>query len=181
MSSRSVTNCARRHNFASTIASIRCANAKDHHCLCLCARVEAKGANTLENLLARAAPGIEVDLLSIDIDGDDYFVLESLEKLAPRVIVCEYNPTIPPQLELVPAPGNYFGCSALALVRLAERRGYRLVAVTDTNCFFVRASDFDDRRRIRASFETRGDDETRRAHARGVGGRRRVAGHRLAR
>jgi hypothetical protein len=44
----------------------------------------------------------------------------------------------------------------------------------------VGASDFDDGRRIRAGLKTRGDDEARRAHARGVGGKRRVAGHRLA-
>ena len=44
----------------------------------------------------------------------------------------------------------------------------------------VGASDFDDGRRIRAGVETRGDDGARRAHARGVGGKRRVAGHRLA-
>jgi hypothetical protein len=94
------------------------------------------------HLLAREAPGLEIDLLSIDVDGDDYFVLASLDAIAPRVIVCEYNPTIPPHLDLVPEAGNYFGCSALALVRVAARKGYRLVAVTDTNCFFVRAADF---------------------------------------
>jgi putative sugar O-methyltransferase len=45
-------------------------------------------------------------------------------------------------MELVPAPGNYFGCSALSLVNLAEKKGYKLVAVTDSNCLFVAAPDF---------------------------------------
>jgi len=117
------------------------ANSKGYDCQCIHARVEPAGANTLDAILRREAPGLAIDLLSIDIDGDDYFVLASLEA-RPRVIVCEYNPTIPPHLDLVPKPGNYFGCSALALVRLAETKGYRLVAVTDTNCFFVRAADF---------------------------------------
>ncbi len=117
-------------------------NTKGRDCHCICARVAPTGANTLDNILRREAPGLEVDLLSIDIDGDDYFILESIETIEPRVIVCEYNPTIPHHLELVPDPGNYFGCSALALVRLAETKGYELVAVTDTNCFFVRAVDF---------------------------------------
>jgi putative sugar O-methyltransferase len=118
------------------------ANTNGYDCHCICARVEPSGANTLEAILQRAAPGLEIDLLSIDVDGDDYFVLASLDAIAPRVIVCEYNPTIPPHLDLVPKPGNYFGSSALALVRVAEQKGYRLVAVTDTNCFFVRAADF---------------------------------------
>ena len=36
-----------------------------------------------------------IDLLSIDIDGNDYHIFESLKKLRPRLIICEYNPTIP--------------------------------------------------------------------------------------
>jgi hypothetical protein len=79
--------------------------------------------------------------LSIDVDGDDYYILEGLEELKPRLIVCEFNPTIPPYMDLISEKGNYFGCSALSLVKLAERKGYRLIAASDTNCFFVRAED----------------------------------------
>jgi len=117
-------------------------NTKPYHCRCLAARVEGAGANTLENILKRESVTEPVDLLSIDIDSDDYYVLQSLAELRPRLIICEYNPTIPPQMELVPEPGNYFGCAALSLVKLAEKKGYKLVAVTNSNCFFVQVADF---------------------------------------
>jgi hypothetical protein len=40
-------------------------------------------------------------------------------------------------MELIPEKCNYFGCSALSLVKLARRKGYRLIAMTESNCFFV--------------------------------------------
>jgi len=77
-----------------------------------------------------------IDLLSIDIDGNDYFLLKDL-KSKPRVIVCEYNPTIPPYMKLVAKKNSNFGCSALALKLLAESKGYTLAAMTESNCIFV--------------------------------------------
>lgn len=117
-------------------------NTGKYNCRCINARVEGAGQNTIENILRRESAGGQVDLLSIDIDGDDYFVFESLETLKPRLIVCEYNPTIPPLMELVSEPGNYFGCSPISLVKLGEQKGYKLVAVTLCNCLFVRQEDF---------------------------------------
>lgn len=110
-----------------------------YDCECICARVLPAGANTIEEILRRKGVTSEVDLMSIDIDGDDYHIFASLGSLRPRVMVCEYNPTIPAEMDLVPALGNYFGCSASALVRLAAVKGYSLVALTDTNCLFVRS------------------------------------------
>jgi putative sugar O-methyltransferase len=117
-------------------------NVKAHGCRCINAKVEPHGDNSLENILRREGVEGEIDLLSIDIDGDDYYIFDSLSRLKPRLIICEYNPTIPAEMDLVPERGNYFGCSARSLVRLAEKKGYRLVAVTDANCFFVRDADF---------------------------------------
>jgi hypothetical protein len=34
------------------------------------------------------------------------------------------------------------GCSALSLTRIAESKGYKLVCITNTNCFFVRNEDY---------------------------------------
>lgn len=104
--------------------------------------VRCEGDDTLERILLREGVSDIPDLLAIDIDGDDYYVFESLENLRPRVIICEYNPTIPPHVELVADPGNYFGCSALALVKLAERKGYRLVACTESNLILVVEEEF---------------------------------------
>jgi hypothetical protein len=44
---------------------------------------------------------------------------------------------------MVQSPGEYFGASASALVKLGHRKGYRLSALTATNCIFVAAEDFD--------------------------------------
>lgn len=101
------------------------------------------GSTTLDHILNRAQwPGPQFDLLSIDIDGDDYGVWNSLEEFRPRIVVIEYNPSIPPEVEMVQAPGEYFGASASALVELGHRKGYRLSALTATNCIFVADEDF---------------------------------------
>lgn len=104
--------------------------------------VTAQGENSLDHILTRlGAPG-NLDLLSVDIDGDDYYIFEGLAKFTPRVVVIEYNPTIPPEMDLVQAPGEYFGASALAMVNLAKKKGYGLVCCTETNCFFVLRSEY---------------------------------------
>ena len=49
--------------------------------------VEAEKPNTLENILIKNNINFNIDLLSIDIDGNDYWILNSLDKLKPRVII----------------------------------------------------------------------------------------------
>ncbi len=107
----------------------------------VCAFVEPVGENSVGNIVEKVAPGRTVDLLSIDIDGNDYYILESLS-LRPRVIVIEYNPTIPPSLSLVQKKGEYLGASARAITDLAHEKGYALVALTETNLFFVQKDEF---------------------------------------
>jgi hypothetical protein len=92
----------------------------------------------------------EVDVLSIDIDGNDYWVWEALAEASPRVVVIEYNARFGPERAVVvpydPAfdrrggPKSYFGASLSALAKLAERKGYRLVTTEPggANAFFVR-------------------------------------------
>ncbi len=90
----------------------------------------------------------EVDLLSIDIDSYDYWVLESLSAVSPRVLVVEYNSrlgaeralTIPKDGVLDEVPKRVRGASLAALEKLARRKGYRLVVCdpTGTNAFFLR-------------------------------------------
>ena len=90
----------------------------------------------------------ELDLLSIDIDGNDYHVWEALDAVAPRAVVIEYNPKLPPPTRWVmrydPSHArdgsDQYGASLAALAALGERRGYRLVAcnITGSNAFFVR-------------------------------------------
>lgn len=101
------------------------------------AYVGRDGPTGLEAIPAQTGVGEEIDLLSIDTDGDDYYVLKCLKRLRPRGIICEYTPTIPAIIELHAEFGSKFGASAKAVCRLAEDMGYSLVAITETNCFFV--------------------------------------------
>lgn len=117
-------------------------NTAKYGCLCTNAKVSSDGETTVDNLIASACLPSDIDFLSIDIDGDDYYIMQSLKMTRPRLIACEYNPTIPANIELIPPRGNRFGCSALSLVNLSESMGYRLVAVTHSNCFFVQDIDF---------------------------------------
>lgn len=93
----------------------------------------------------------EVDLLSIDIDGNDYWVWEAIDACSPRVLVMEYNTSFGPEASVTipydpdfvrdpggPASGLYYGASLTALARLARRKGYRLVAAENVNGFFIR-------------------------------------------
>ena len=91
----------------------------------------------------------EIDLLSIDIDGNDYHVFKALERVRPRVAVLEYNGIFPPPIEKVAAydpsyeyaPHTYVGASLQSLVKMANRKGYRLVGcnISGLNCIFVRS------------------------------------------
>lgn len=91
----------------------------------------------------------EFDLLSIDIDGNDYWVWKEIqESYSPRVVVIEYNAAIPPTesktIEYISDfrwdGTNYFGASLLALDKLAKQKGYTLVGCNEIggNAFFVR-------------------------------------------
>jgi hypothetical protein len=94
----------------------------------------------------------DVGLLSIDIDGNDYWVWESIDVIAPRIVVIEYNSVFGPELPVsVPYDPSfamekahwsqlYYGASLPALCYLAEQKGYRLVGSNRDGCnaFFVR-------------------------------------------
>ena len=100
--------------------------------------IKARGPQSLDALLPPLIGKQTIDLLSIDIDSDDGPIFEALETYLPRVAIVEYNPTIPPHLSLRQKEGEYFGTSARAMVEIAEKKGYTLVAMTVGNCFFVK-------------------------------------------
>ena len=101
--------------------------------------VEFDGPNRLDNLIEEANFPLDFDLLSIDIDGADYFVWESLQRFRPRVVVIEFNPSIPNDVIFVQAKSmnTHQGASLLALVMLGRQKGYELICVTETNAIFV--------------------------------------------
>lgn len=90
----------------------------------------------------------DFDLLSIDIDGNDYWVWEALYKYNPRVVIIEYNASFAPPKKWVMEYNekhvwdgtNYYGASLTSLAILSEKMGYALVG-TDSrgvNAFFLR-------------------------------------------
>ena len=91
---------------------------------------------------------IEFDLLSVDVDRNTYYVWQALAAYRPRVVVVEYNSTIPPSDEWVVDYDasklwngtNYFGASLKSYELLGRRLGYVLVGcgLAGTNAFFVR-------------------------------------------
>jgi len=97
----------------------------------------------------------EIDLLSLDMDGVDYWIWEAIDAIAPRVVVVEYQDIIGPERALtVPyaedfdawgypstdGMPNFCGASLAAFVKLAHRKGYRLVGCNryGYNAFFVK-------------------------------------------
>ena len=91
------------------------------------AYVSPEGENSLDVILKKVDYPKDIDMLSIDIDGDDYYIFENLIEYNPRIILVEYNPTIPPGVEIIQKKGEYFGSSALSLLNLAHKKGYKLV------------------------------------------------------
>jgi glycosyltransferase involved in cell wall biosynthesis len=106
-------------------------------------------AENVERLFAEANVPPEPDVLSIDVDGQDYWIWEAIESFRPRVLVIEYNSSLDPRQRLVQPdePGHswdgseYYGASLGALQALGDRKGYRLVhtELSGVNAFFVRA------------------------------------------
>ncbi|MBV9561088.1 MAG: hypothetical protein JOY90_11605 [Bradyrhizobium sp.] len=104
-------------------------------------------AENINSLIRQGGITGDIDLLSIDIDRNDYWVWQAIEVVRPRVVVIEYNATLRPPLSgVVPYEpmqtwngSNYFGASLEALVRLGRRKGYRLVGCSfnGANAFFV--------------------------------------------
>lgn len=95
--------------------------------------------NNLDTILENTPIPINFDFLSVDIDGNDYYVWEAISKYRPKVVCVEFNPTIPNEVDFVQQKDNNTtqGCSPSALCRLAKLKGYELIAVTSWNVFFV--------------------------------------------
>ncbi len=93
----------------------------------------------LDSILKTIGIPIDYDLLSIDIDGNDYHVWEAIHDYKPKVVVIEFNPTIPKTVEFIQPRDVHVtqGSSLLSINKLAKSKGYELVSTTKTNAFFV--------------------------------------------
>jgi len=98
--------------------------------------------DSLDFILSEQGTPFNFDLLSIDIDGNDYHIWKSLSKFKPKVVVIEFNSEIPNDIEFIQKadPNVFHGTSLKSMTILAKKKGYELVAVTVTNAFFVDAT-----------------------------------------
>jgi hypothetical protein len=118
----------------------------------LCVIERLVTAENADATLREHGPSGEIDLLSIDLDGNDYWVWKALGAVSPRVVCIEYNASLGPEEDLVVLydadfdrfrlhpRGWYHGASLAALARLGRERGYALVGCESAgvNAFFVR-------------------------------------------
>jgi len=118
----------------------------------LTARAAFITRENINDLIAGAGLSGEIGLLSIDIDGNDYWIWEALHSVRPILCICEYNAVlgdVHPICSPYDAhfsrtkshPSNlYFGASIAALRSLATKKGYRFVGtnLAGNDAFFVR-------------------------------------------
>lgn len=120
------------------------------------------------NKLIKEVPDV-YDFLSIDIDGDDYWVWKAMEKKA-RVVILEFHPGLPNDFPIVclegrgtvksyegsrwrtrqddkknknlPLLNGYYGANLVAYYRLAVEKGYEFVTTISDNAIFVLKDEF---------------------------------------
>lgn len=108
--------------------------------------------DNINSLLRDAAFTGDIGLLSIDIDGNDYWVWDKIDIVDPVIVIVEYNSIFGPSIAVtVPYDptfvrhrahysGQFWGASLQAFVSLAERKGYSLVGCNSVgnNAYFIR-------------------------------------------
>jgi hypothetical protein len=108
--------------------------------------------DNINDVIAKNGIEGEIDMLSIDIDGNDYWVWKAITSITPRVVVIEYNTVFGPDRSVtIPytpnfykwkadPSGYYHGASLQALTKLAREKGYSLVGCDSggMDAFFVR-------------------------------------------
>lgn len=126
--------------------------------------VTSTGDTALDNLLDDTDIPRNFELLSVDIDGPDYFVWKNTTEYRPKVVVIEINPEIGSELRFITEmspngrfqidpestnhPPNFsrerkgeqirlFGTSFRSMVELGQSKGYTPVSCTEHNVFFV--------------------------------------------
>jgi len=111
----------------------------------ICATIGFEGGvNSLDDALASTDCPRDFDLLSIDVDGNDWHVWNSVEAYRPRAVIIEYNPSIPNDVIFIQDRDMEIneGSSLAALIRLGKTKGYELAACTQCNAVFVTETDY---------------------------------------
>lgn len=116
--------------------------------ICIKKFVGLDETNRLDYILAETPLKKDLDLLSIDIDGDDYHVWNSLNNYRPKVVIIELGVYYKPGVLQVNEVGSDFvfgvsGTSISSMTKLAERKGYRLICCIGCNAVYVRSEFYD--------------------------------------
>ncbi len=95
--------------------------------------------DNLDKILESTPIPVDFDLLSIDIDGNDYHVWDAVKNYKPKIVVIEFSATIPSTVEFVQPRDMRItqGNSLLSITKLAKSKDYELVAATGGNAIFV--------------------------------------------
>jgi hypothetical protein len=118
----------------------------------LTARCAFITTENIERIITEAGFAGEIGILSIDIDGNDYWVWKVLEKVRPHLVIVEYNAVFGDRFDLtIPYDPSfartkahhsnlYYGASIGALTRLGVDKGYTLLGSNraGNNAFFIR-------------------------------------------
>ncbi|KAF1331679.1 hypothetical protein FI667_g4021, partial [Globisporangium splendens] len=141
---------------AGRVAQMQRMYANHPNVTCVNSFIALDGDDRLTKILERANPALprDFDLISIDIDGADYHVWAELEAYDPKVVIVEFNPSIPNNIVYIQARSTniYHGSSLAALIDLGKKKGerrrirlvasdlfwYELVSTTTFNAFFVK-------------------------------------------
>jgi hypothetical protein len=108
--------------------------------------------DNINKLISDYTSVTDIGLLSVDIDGNDYWVWDAISVIHPRIVVVEYNAvfgaqkqvTVPYKEDFIRRKAHYsdlyFGASLNALVQLGNKKGYDFIGVASggINAFFVR-------------------------------------------
>ncbi len=121
-----------------------------HDLSAICSFITAENINSMVK-----QAGFEGDLgiLSIDIDGNDYWIWQAMTTIRPYIVIAEYNAvfgceravSVPYDAAFTRTAAHhsnlYWGCSLPALVYLAKQKGYKLVGCNQAgnNAYFVRS------------------------------------------
>jgi hypothetical protein len=98
-------------------------------------RIGLGDGERLDDILCSFPP---VDLLVLDVDGQEYHILNSLTQHKPRVIVVEFNPDVDPMYIPEPGAARLDQAGLRAMIFVAQARGYETICRTPVNLICVR-------------------------------------------
>ena len=104
----------------------------------------------INELLFRSQFHKDIGILSIDIDGNDYWIWNQIDEYRPVVLICEYNSLFgfKPNTIIydstfvrgIKSPFNFYGTSLKSIYNLSKERGYTFIGCNSAgnNAYFIK-------------------------------------------